>query len=159
MSKISCLLWCALKKNPFLLYLCIFFSQFLEIESYQFTVSQRGLRKSSISENPYYATYYVFWSKVFLMELIPYALITILNGFIIAKIYSSYKFRKQFIVNRRPSSPGEQQRKYSSIPVIQEEENLVDGNTQSPEIRCLCYKICPTFGIQYPNFFRFFISC
>ena len=117
------------EKKPYIFLNCVFFSQFWETESYQFTVKEKGFRLSSMGQNPYYATYYVFWSKLFLMELIPYGLITILNGFIIAKIYSSYKFRKQFIV-RRASSPGEQQRKYSSIPVIQEEDNLdlVDGN-------------------------------
>ena len=53
--------------------------------------------KTSLRENPYYATYYVFWSKVILMELIPYLVITSLNSCIIYKIFKSYQFRRQFL--------------------------------------------------------------
>ena len=78
--------------------------QFFDYETYDFNhgnISEKAIRKTSLRKNPYYSTIYVFWSKVILMEIIPYCLISILNGFIIAKIYSSSKFRQQFV--RRPS--------------------------------------------------------
>ena len=50
------------------------------------------LCKTSLRKNPYYATAYVFWSKVIFLELIPYAVILIFNGVIIYKIFKSDKF-------------------------------------------------------------------
>ena len=74
--------------------------QFLEFETFTFTHgdhSEPSFRKTKLREDPYFATYYVFWSKVIFMELIPYLFISVLNGCIMAKIYSSYKFRRQFL--------------------------------------------------------------
>ena len=53
------------------------------------------LCKTSLRKNPYYATAYVFWSKVIFLELIPYAVIMIFNGVIIYKIFKSDNFQKQ----------------------------------------------------------------
>ena len=53
------------------------------------------LCKTSLRKNPYYATAYVFWSKVIFLELIPYAVIVIFNGVIIYKIFKLDNFQKQ----------------------------------------------------------------
>ena len=96
--------------------------QFFEYESYDVVynnITERALRKTDMRENPYYATYYVFWSKVILMELIPYLFISTLNGFIIAKVFSSYKFRQQFARNSssRRNSPTNVAQKEPAIDV------------------------------------------
>ena len=91
-------------------------------------------------ENPYYATYYVFWSKVILMELIPYLFISTLNGFIIAKVFSSYKFRQQFA--RNSSS-----RRNSPTNVAQKEPaNDVKGKFGD---LFACYILKQKYGILY----------
>ncbi len=41
-------------------------------------------------------TYYVFWSKFVLVELIPYVSILVLNCAIILKIFKAAHFRKKF---------------------------------------------------------------
>ena len=53
---------------------------------------------SDLRGNPIYVTYYIFWSKFLLVEVIPYFLIVILNSLIITKIWKSNKFRRRFVV-------------------------------------------------------------
>jgi hypothetical protein len=53
---------------------------------------------SDLRGNPTYVTYYIFWSKFLLVEVIPYFLIVILNSLIITKIWKSNKFRRRFVV-------------------------------------------------------------
>ena len=45
---------------------------------------------------PAYITYYIFWSKFILVELIPYVTIIVLNSMIMHKIHSSKKFQSKF---------------------------------------------------------------
>ena len=93
-----------------------FLLQFFEFETFTFThgdYSEPSYRKTKLRENPYFVTYYVFWSKVIFMELIPYVLILVLNGWIMVKIYSSYKFRQQFL---RPVRSEQQAKGHQSVP-------------------------------------------
>ena len=53
-----------------------------------------------LRRNPYYATLYVFWSKVIFMEVIPYFVIIALNGAIVFDIFKSHNFRKQHVVQK-----------------------------------------------------------
>lgn len=43
-----------------------------------------------------YQIYYMFWSKVIFLEVIPYCTIFILNALIIRQIVSSFRFRQAF---------------------------------------------------------------
>ena len=54
---------------------------------------------SDLRANTIYATYYVFWSKFILVEVIPYCTIVILNSLIVAKIWKSIRFRKKLPVS------------------------------------------------------------
>ena len=51
------------------------------------------LCKTNLRIKPYYATIYVFWSKLIIMEIIPYGLIMSLNGCIVFSIVKSNKFK------------------------------------------------------------------
>ena len=53
-----------------------------------------------LRRNPYYATLYVFWSKVIFMEVIPYFVIITLNTAIVYDIFKSHNFRKQHVVQK-----------------------------------------------------------
>lgn len=46
-----------------------------------------------------YITYYIFWSKFLLVEMIPYITIIVLNSMILGKIWKSTQFRKRFVVS------------------------------------------------------------
>ena len=48
-----------------------------------------------------YITYYIFWSKFLLVEMIPYVTIIVLNSMILGKIWKSTQFRKRFVVSER----------------------------------------------------------
>lgn len=54
---------------------------------------------SALRSNPIYVTYYIFWSKFILIEVIPYLIILVLNSLIIGKIWKSTQFRKRFVVS------------------------------------------------------------
>ncbi len=47
-------------------------------------------------KNFFYKKYYVFWSKLILMELVPYFAIIILNALILGKTLKAARFRKKF---------------------------------------------------------------
>ena len=69
------------------------------------------LCKTSLRIDPYYATIYVFWSKVIFMELLPYALIISLNASIIYQLYKTGQFReKHSTILQFPLSPSEEMR-------------------------------------------------
>ena len=57
------------------------------------------VQESKLRQHPVYITYYIFWSKFLLIEIIPYLTIMILNRMIISKIYKSNKFRRRFVVS------------------------------------------------------------
>ena len=68
--------------------------QFFEMEArdrLDFGKNVTELCKTSLRIDPFYATIYVFWSKVIFMELIPYVVIISLNGCIISSILKSNK--------------------------------------------------------------------
>ena len=57
------------------------------------------LQTTQLRSNAMYATFYVFWSKFILVEVIPYCTIVVLNSLIIAKIWKSIQFRKKLTVS------------------------------------------------------------
>ena len=57
------------------------------------------LEETDLRTNAVYATYYVFWSKFILIEVIPYCTIVILNSLIVTKIWKSIQFRKKLTVS------------------------------------------------------------
>ena len=76
----------------------LFFTpKFFELETYIFPyINETSIRKTSLRKNPLYDHLYTFWSKVIVLEFIPYMTIIILNAFIVTKIYESLKFRGRF---------------------------------------------------------------
>lgn len=54
--------------------------------------------------NPIYINYYILWSKLLLIELIPHLTIVILNSFILIKIVKSSKFRNGIMRNLNNTS-------------------------------------------------------
>ena len=60
------------------------------------------LCKTRLRIDPYYATIYVFWSKVIFMELFPYALIISLNASIIYQLYKTGRFREKHSTIQQP---------------------------------------------------------
>ena len=59
--------------------------------------SELQFRLPSSGQN--YITYYIFWSKFLLVEMIPYFTIIVLNSMILGKIWKSTQFRKRFVVS------------------------------------------------------------
>ena len=51
---------------------------------------------TSLRQNQLYISLYVFWSKLILVELIPYTLIIFMNAFMIFKVSKSGQFRQTF---------------------------------------------------------------
>ena len=66
------------------------------METYTFYGDEMDVRKTSMGNNRIYVTYYTFWSKIVLMEAIPYGVILFLNIIIVSKIFESIQFRKKF---------------------------------------------------------------
>ena len=56
------------------------------------------VKSSALRQNEIYVTYYIFWSKFILVEVIPYVTIVVLNSAIVRKIWKSSKFRRRFVV-------------------------------------------------------------
>ena len=64
--------------------------QFFEMETYVFTfTNETAIRETELRKNPLYESYYTFWSKMVVMEIIPYSTIIVLNAFIVWKIVKS----------------------------------------------------------------------
>ena len=71
--------------------------QFFEMETYIFPYNnETDVRQTAMRKNHHYEQLYTFWSKLFIMEIIPYVTIIVLNAFIVIKIYESLKFRGRF---------------------------------------------------------------
>ena len=82
-----------------------------EFEDLVLNTTSTMLCKTSLRIDPYYATIYVFWSKVIFMELLPYALIISLNASIIYQLYKTGQFReKHSTILQFPLSPSEEMR-------------------------------------------------
>ena len=62
------------------------------------------LETTNLRSNALYATYYVFWSKFILVEVIPYFTIVVLNSLIIMKIWKSIQFRKKLTVSNEKNT-------------------------------------------------------
>ena len=54
------------------------------------------IQETELRQNPIYVKLYVVWSKIILIEIIPYFAILIMNIFIIVKITKSTRFRRKF---------------------------------------------------------------
>ena len=59
---------------------------------------------TAMRNNPYYATYYVVWSKLILTDLVPYFIIILANSFIVVKIVKSSRFRARIVRNRNKTT-------------------------------------------------------
>ena len=59
---------------------------------------------TALRQNPIYISLYVFWSKLILIELIPYISIVVMNVVIIVKLYRSNHFRQSFYRNEDNNS-------------------------------------------------------
>ena len=78
-----------------------------------------AVRKTSMGQNSIYITY-SFWSKLILMEAVPYSVILILNAIIVCKICESVRFRKRFANSRQRQEPNEYTNNRDSAPAVTE---------------------------------------
>ena len=76
-----------------------------------------AVRKTSMGQNSIYITY-SFWSKLILMEAVPYCVILILNAIIVCKICESVRFRKRFANNRQRQEPNEYTNNRDGAPAL-----------------------------------------
>ena len=60
------------------------------------SIGKTVIESTDLRQNPLYISLYVFWSKLILVELIPYISIVIMNIFIIIKLSRSNTFRQSF---------------------------------------------------------------
>jgi hypothetical protein len=59
------------------------------------------VQETALRTNPVYKRYYTFWSKLIVMELVPYLTLIVLNAVIVWKIRQSRTFRKSFDNTRK----------------------------------------------------------
>ena len=76
-----------------------------------------AVRKTSMGQNSIYITY-SFWSKLILMEAVPYCVILILNAIIVCKICESVRFRKRFANSRQRQEPNEYTNNRDGAPAL-----------------------------------------
>ena len=86
------------------------------MEAYTF-YGEIAVRKTSMGQNSIYITY-SFWSKLILMEAVPYCVILILNAIIVCKICESVRFRKRFANNRQRQEPNEYTNNRDGAPAL-----------------------------------------
>ena len=67
------------------------------------STNETVITTTELRRNPYYASGYVFWSKLIITDLIPYVIIIVLNSFIVVKILKSSRFRARIVRNRNES--------------------------------------------------------
>ena len=63
---------------------------------FRYDFDEGRVKQSTLRANPVYITYYIFWSKFILVEVIPYFTIILLNSLIMGKIYKSTRFQKRY---------------------------------------------------------------
>ena len=63
---------------------------------FRYDFEERRITQTTLRSNPVYITYYIFWSKFILVEIIPYFTIIVLNSMIMGKIYKSTRFQNRF---------------------------------------------------------------
>ena len=67
-------------------------SQFFELETYVFSftfTNETAIRQTTLRLHPVYEKYYTFWSKMVVMEFVPYISLIVLNAVIVWKINKS----------------------------------------------------------------------
>ncbi len=87
---------------------CFNLPRFFEL---RYSHQEEDVIMTEFRKDPNYVTYYIFWAKFVLVEMIPYVTIIVLNSSIMYKIYKSSSFQKKYCVQRtlhqRPKSPSE----------------------------------------------------
>ena len=64
--------------------------QFFELETYVFSfTNETAIRQTTLRLHPVYEHYYTFWSKMVVMEFVPYTTLIVLNAVIVWKIAKS----------------------------------------------------------------------
>ena len=64
--------------------------QFFELDTYVFPfTNETQIRETALRLHPDYEHYYTFWSKMIVMEMMPYATLIVLNAVIVWKIAKS----------------------------------------------------------------------
>ena len=93
-----------------------------------------AVRKTSMGQNSIYITY-SFWSKLILMEAVPYCVILILNAIIVCKICESVRFRKRFANSRQRHEPNEHTNNRDSAPAFQASTERGERRQSSPILK------------------------
>ena len=93
-----------------------------------------AVRKTSMGQNSIYITY-SFWSKLILMEAVPYCVILILNAIIVCKICESVRFRKRFANNRQRQEPNEYTNNRDAAPALPATTERGDRRQSSPILK------------------------
>ena len=93
-----------------------------------------AVRKTSMGQNSIYITY-SFWSKLILMEAVPYCVILILNAIIVCKICESVRFRKRFANSRQRHEPNEYTNNRDSAPVLPASTERGERRQSSPILK------------------------
>lgn len=71
--------------------------KFFELETYVFSfTNETAIRQTTLRLHPVYEQYYTFWSKMVVMEFVPYTTLIVLNAVIVWKIAKSRNFRRNF---------------------------------------------------------------
>ena len=93
-----------------------------------------AVRKTSMGQNSIYITY-SFWSKLILMEAVPYCVILILNAIIVCKICESVRFRKRFANSRQRHEPNEYTNNRDSAPALPASTERGERRQSSPILK------------------------
>ena len=93
-----------------------------------------AVRKTSMGQNNIYITY-SFWSKLILMEAVPYCVILILNAIIVCKICESVRFRKSFANSRQRHEPNEYTNNRDSAPAFPASTEHGERRQSSPILK------------------------
>ena len=93
-----------------------------------------AVRKTSMGQNSIYITY-SFWSKLILMEAVPYCVILILNAIIVCKICESVRFRKRFANSRQRHEPNEYTNNRDGAPALPAITEHGDRRQSSPILK------------------------
>ena len=93
-----------------------------------------AVRKTSMGQNSIYITY-SFWSKLILMEAVPYCVILILNAIIVCKICESVRFRKSFANSRQRHEPNEYTNNRDSAPALPASTERGERRQSSPILK------------------------
>ena len=80
--------------------------KFFEVyPTYNPATNATGINVTWLRKHPMYVSVYVVWSKVILLEILPYLTIIVCNSFIIYKITKSAQFRRRFAESQKNAPP------------------------------------------------------